>query len=147
MKRFLILLSFSFLFVPVVCLAGDQVEAPKSCQRCGMDRTVFAQSRMVVVYSEGERVGTCSLHCAATELKGNSGRKVSALQVADCRSRALIDAKTAVWVIGGEKSGVMTELPKWAFAKKEDADAFLRVNGGKIATFDEAMVLAVKEQD
>ena len=59
----------------------------------------------------------------------------------------LIDAETAVWVIGGEKSGVMTELPKWAFAKKDDADAFIKVNGGKIAGFDEAMSLAEKEQD
>ena len=48
--------------------------------------------------------------------------------------------------VNSSKDGVMTELPKWAFAKKGDAEGFLKANGGKITGFDEAMALAAKEQ-
>jgi copper chaperone NosL len=147
MKRILILLSLSLLFVCATVFAHDKVEAPKSCKVCGMDRSMFAQSRMLITYTDGESVGTCSLHCAATQLKKTPDKKVKSLLVADCQSRMLIDAHTAIWVIGGEKSGVMTELPKWAFTKKDAADAFIKVNGGKLAGFVEAMALAEKEQD
>jgi copper chaperone NosL len=147
MRKFLIFIALVCIFSSVTALAHDTIEAPKSCKQCGMDRTMFAQSRMYIVYSDGESAGTCSLHCAATELKANPGKKVQSLQVADCKTRLLIDAKTAVWVIGGKKSGVMTELPKWAFASKEDAADFIKTNGGKLTGFAEAMELAEKEQD
>jgi copper chaperone NosL len=147
MKRILIFLSLSLLLACATAFAHDKIEAPGSCKVCGMDRSMFAQSRMLMVYTDGESVGTCSLHCVATQLKESPGKKVRSLLVADCKSRTLIDAHTAIWVIGGAKSGVMTELPKWAFAKKDDADAFIKTNGGKIAGFEEAMNLAEKEQD
>jgi nitrous oxide reductase accessory protein NosL len=33
----------------------------------------------------------------------------------------------------------MTKTAKWAFADKKDAEAFIKENGGKLATFDDAM--------
>jgi len=36
----------------------------------------------------------------------------------------------------------MTRQAKWAFAKKEDAEKFIKESGGKPATFDEAMKAA-----
>jgi copper chaperone NosL len=149
MRKFLLPLSLVLVLVlvlaAVAALALGGIEAPKSCKQCGMDRTMFAQSRMIVNYADGTSAGTCSLHCAAANAKGNSGRKIKSLQVADCRTRSLMDAKQAVWVIGGKKRGVMTALPKWAFARKDDAEAFVKMNGGKIASFGEAMALAEKE--
>ena len=38
----------------------------------------------------------------------------------------------------------MTPVAKWAFANKKDADAFIKANGGKPATFDEALKAAEK---
>ena len=35
--------------------------------------------------------------------------------------------------------GVMTKRAKWAFAKKGDAEKFVTENGGKLASFDEAI--------
>jgi nitrous oxide reductase accessory protein NosL len=35
--------------------------------------------------------------------------------------------------------GVMTRQAKWAFEKKEDAEQFVKENGGTIAGFDQAM--------
>jgi len=39
----------------------------------------------------------------------------------------------------------MTKRAKWAFEKKEDAGAFIKDNGGKIAAFDEAIKAAYED--
>lgn len=132
---------------PQTSMAGeDKVEAPVSCAHCGMNRTMFAHSRMVLIYEDGTRVGTCSLHCTATELGMSQGKPVKSLQVADySNTKKLVDAKTAIWVIGGRQKGVMTKEPKWAFEKKPDAELFIQMNGGKLAAYEEAMALAAQE--
>ncbi len=63
----------------------------------------YAQSRMFIVYADGTTVGVCSLHCAAAELKKNKDKQVKSLMVADYVTKALIDARTAIWVVGGNK--------------------------------------------
>lgn len=131
-----------------ICIAADKVEkveAPDACVHCGMDRTKFGHSRMIVTYADGSSAGTCSLNCVVTDLLKNKEKEVKSFQVADYNTRKLIDAKTASWVIGGSKNGVMTKVPKWAFADKKGAEAFIKANGGKPATFDEALKAAEKE--
>ena len=132
------------LSLVTVCLASEKVEAPDSCKHCGMDRTKFAHSRMVVTYTDGS-TGTCSINCVVTDLK-EAKKEVKSFQVADYNSKKLTDAKTATWVIGGSKKGVMTKTAKWAFAEKSDADAFIKANGGKLASFDEALKAAEKDE-
>lgn len=129
-----------------ICLAAEtKVEAPDSCVQCGMNRTKFGHSRMVVTYADGSSAGTCSINCVVTDQEKSKGKTAKSYQVADYNSRKLIDAKSAAWVIGGSKHGVMTAVPKWAFADKKDADAFIKANGGKPATFDEALKATEKE--
>lgn len=113
-----------------------------ACKYCGMDREKFAHSRMLVTYSDGSSVGVCSIHCLVTELKVNKGKVVKTVEVADLNSKKLIDVEKATWVIGGDKKGVMTKIPKWAFAQKEDAVAFISKNGGKLAAYKEVLALA-----
>lgn len=125
--------------------AAGAVEGPQACGQCGMDRTVFAQSRMLISYTDGTTVGVCSLHCAAAELKQNRGKHVKALMVADYPTKELTDAKSAVWVVGGSKQGVMTSVAKWAFAKEEDAGKFVQEYGGKLTSFEHAMKTAEGE--
>ena len=133
------------LSLGTVCLAADKVEAPDACVHCGMDRTKFAHSRMIVTYTDNSSAGTCSLNCIVTDMTKNKAKTVKSFQVADYTTKKLTDAKTASWVIGGSKKGVMTPVAKWAFADKKDADAFIKANGGKPATFDEALTAAEKE--
>jgi copper chaperone NosL len=121
------------------------VEAPKACQQCGMDRTTFAHSRMLVEYADNSVVGLCSLHCVAVELAQHKEKPVKSLKVADYKTKELIDARTAVWVIGGSKKGVMTFVPKWAFLHREDAQAFVQENGGEVTTFEAALKAANSE--
>lgn len=138
-------LLFCFIFA-ASCLiaaslslaAGDMRDHP-SCPLCGMDRQTYAHSRMLFQYDDGSSLGTCSIHCAAMELALNRHKTVRALYAADRTGKKLVDAKKAVWVIGGSKPGVMTGRAKWAFEKSGDADAFTRQYGGQIASFDDAM--------
>ena len=145
MKKALLVLLM--ILLPSVALAGaaDSVEEPKSCVRCGMDRAVFARSRMLVAYADGTSLGVCSLHCAAEELQRNGGKQVSSLMVADYTTKMLVDARTATWVVGGKKPGVMTALAKWAFAKAEAAGKFVEENGGIVKPFDRALAAAIME--
>jgi len=117
---------------------GDIAEFA-SCKYCGMDREKFAHSRMLVEYDDGSKMGTCSIHCLAVDLANNLDKTPKSIMVGDYNTKELIDAEKAYWVIGGDKQGVMTMRAKWAFAKKGDAEAFIKENKGKLATFDEAM--------
>ena len=122
----------------------DYKEIP-ACKYCGMNREMFAHNRMRIEYDDGTVVGTCSLHCAALDLALNLDKNPKAIRVGDYGTKELIDAETAVWVIGGDKPGVMTRNAKWAFAKKEDAEKYRQAHGGRLAGFDEALEAAYKD--
>ncbi|GER93834.1 NosL family protein [hot springs metagenome] len=123
----------------------EDTKAYASCKYCGMDREKFAHTAMTITYDDGTVVGTCSIHCAAIDLAVNMGKSVKLIEVGDYNTKKQIDAQKAFWVIGGSKQGVMTKNPKWAFEKKEDAEAFIKANGGKLATFDEALKAAYSD--
>jgi copper chaperone NosL len=139
----------SFLFFTIILhgaahrvKAYDDIEAHRDCPHCGMDRKAFGYSRMLILYEDGTESGVCSIHCALVDINENQGRKVKTILVADRKSRILIDAEKAIWVLGGKKSGVMTKHPKWAFGSKESAQQFIDANGGEIASWEETLAAA-----
>jgi nitrous oxide reductase accessory protein NosL len=145
MRNLVLFLIMSLLLTASFAGAIDTVESPTSCKQCGMDRTTFAQSRMLIVFTDGSTVGVCSLHCAAAELQLIGDKQVSSLMVADFSTKELMDATKATWVVGGKKKGVMTALAKWAFAKVKDARTFVEKNGGVVSSFEQAMKSATME--
>jgi len=132
-------LGFFLMIVNTNLFAIDDVSKHKSCPHCGMDRGQFAHSRMLVVYDDGTEAGLCSLHCTAIDLAIHIDKTPKTIYVGDFNAKKLIDAEKAFWVMGGNKPGVMTKRAKWAFEKKEDADAFVKKEGGLIADFDQAI--------
>jgi copper chaperone NosL len=124
---------------------GDDIKQFPSCKYCGMDREKFGHSRMLIEYDDGSSVGTCSVHCAAVELALTIDKTPKTIMVGDLNTKKLIDAEKATWVINGNKPGVMTKRAKWAFEKKEDAEKFIKENGGSLSTFDEAVKLAYED--
>ncbi len=122
--------------------AKDDVALHKSCKYCGMDRGAYAFSRMLIEYDDGTLIGFCSMRCAIVDLANNIDKAPRLIQVGDFNGRQLIDAEQAFWVVGGSKPGVMSRRGKWAFAKKEEAEGFLKTNQGKIVSFEEAMKMA-----
>jgi nitrous oxide reductase accessory protein NosL len=127
-----------------VVVAGNDIDEYRSCSQCGMDRKAYGYSRMMITYENNSRVGVCSLHCAVTEMEEHRGSAVKLLQVADRTSRSLVDAEKAFWVVGGNRRGVMTQNPKWAFATQDAAQTFVRSSGGIITSWD-AVLLAARE--
>ena len=144
MTRWLVAVLTLILFPALAGAAG--VESPRHCANCGMDRQMFAYTRAVVSYADGKSDGTCSLRCAVEAMKKHGG-KVTSLKVADYYSRKLVEAESAVWVVGGEKGGVMTSLAKWAFADRSGAERFVRENGGEITPYEKVMQAARQEVD
>jgi len=141
----LALLIACIIFLYAACAIAAWVEPPGDCKYCGMDRNKFSHSRMLITYADGSSIGTCSINCTVVDKFANRDKKVGSYQVGDYNSRKLIDAKSAVWVIGGRKSGVMTAVAKWAFSDKKSANAFIKANGGKLATFDDAVKATERE--
>jgi copper chaperone NosL len=146
MRKLLILIIMMVcVLITAVAFAQDDIKKYSSCKYCGMDREKFAHSRMFVEYDDGTSLGTCSLHCMAVELAIHIDKTPKAILVGDYNSKILIDAEKASWVIGGSKMGVMTKKAKWAFGTKEDAEKFIKENGGEAATFDTAIKTAYED--
>ena len=133
------------LLVTAPCFARDDIREHRSCKFCGMNRETFSYSRMFLRYTDTTTVGTCSLHCTAIELTVNMSLVPCDVMVGDYATRKLIEAASAHWVIGGDRPGVMTQRAKWAFADKADAQAFTRLHGGKIVTFNDALQAAYED--
>lgn len=126
-------------------MAKENIEAPADCKQCGMNRTAFSHSRMMMTYEDGSFVGTCSLNCVVSEMKSSLEKKIVRVQVADYQSHKLIDAGSALWIIGGAKKGVMTRVPKWAFATRQAGEQFVREHGGRFVSYEEALLAAEQE--
>lgn len=127
------------LLLTGTAVAFDDVTAQPTCAYCGMDRGKFAHSRMVVGYDDGTSFAACSIHCAAVDMAVHIDKAPVRIQVGAFDSKQLIDAAAAVWVIGGNKPGVMTRRAKWAFADKPSAERFVKENGGVISGFEAVM--------
>ena len=121
---------------------GHGSKAGESCQYCGMSLQKFAHSAMMIKYSDGTMVKTCSVHCAAVDLAIQIDKTPEAIMVADYNTKMMVDAEDAVWVLGGKKPGVMTKRAKWAFKAGQDAQGFIKENGGQVADLDAAMTAA-----
>jgi len=139
-KLFTLMAVIGFcLSITGLTFAQDDTKRIPSCRYCGMDREKFSHSRMLIEYDNGTSEGTCSLHCVAVDLAVNIDKTPKAILVGDYNTKKLIDAEKSFWVIGGNKMGVMTKRAKWAFEQKEDAEKFVKENGGSMATFEEAI--------
>jgi copper chaperone NosL len=118
---------------------AQDIQNHPTCPYCGMDREQFAHSRFLIGYDDGSSLGACSIHCAAIDLTKNIDKTPKSMQVGDYVTKKLINAETATWVLGGNKPGVMTKRAKWAFENKENAESYIKENGGEICDLDRAM--------
>jgi len=66
---FWVILLIVSLMLPGLTLAQDDVKKHASCKYCGMNRAQFAHSRVFIEYEDGTTEGTCSIHCAAVDLR------------------------------------------------------------------------------
>jgi copper chaperone NosL len=140
------------LLLAVFCFGGTafgqahpDIQQGQACLYCGMNRGMYDFSRMLIEYDDAATTPLCSLHCAAIDLANKIDKTPKAIQVGDFLTKQLIDAETAIWVLEGTKPGVMSKRGKWAFAKQTDAEAFLAANGGRLASFEQAVKMAYED--
>ena len=147
MKKLVFFVAMILLCLSITALglAQEDIKKHPSCKYCGMDREKFSHSRVYLEFDDGSSEGMCSLHCAAIDLAIHIDKTPKTIWVGDYTMKKLIGVETAFWVIGGNKMGVMTKRAKWAFEKKEDADKFIKENGGGMATFDGAIKAAYED--
>ena len=147
MKKLVFFVAMILLCLSITALglAQEDIKKHPSCKYCGMDREKFSYSRVYLEFDDGSSEGMCSLHCAAIDLAIQIDKTPKTIWVGDYTMKKLIGVETAFWVIGGNKMGVMTKRAKWAFEKKEDADKFIKENGGGMATFEGAMKAAYED--
>lgn len=145
MKKTILLISALLLAATLVIGSQSDIVNHPSCPLCGMDRGKFSFSRMLIVYDDGSETGTCSIRCAAVDMVNNLDKAPAQMMVGDYYTDELIDAETAVWVIGGDRPGVMSKRAKWAFADQSSAETFIAENNGELASFEEALQAAYSD--
>ena len=112
MKTPFLLIAAMFLGAGFAAASEADIARHPACPLCGMNRWEFAHSRMVIVFEDGSETGTCSIHCTAVELVNRLDRAPVSFAVGDYLTRMLIDAEKAIWVIGGDRPGVMSARAK-----------------------------------
>lgn len=124
----------------------NDIEKYPKCPYCGMDRKQYHHSRMLIQYSDDLADGTCSIHCAAISLSLNVDRDPKALWVGDNAAagdvKPLVEVDKATFLIGSKISGVMSANSKVAYGTEEAAKAAQAANGGELAKFDQALLVA-----
>jgi nitrous oxide reductase accessory protein NosL len=115
------------------------------CRYCGMKRSQYSHSWVIITHTDDSKEMVCSVHCAAIDMALHTDKQVSHITVADYNTHRQIPAETAFWVIGGDRAGVMTARAKWAFKTKTDAERFIKVHGGKLADFDAVIKAAFED--
>lgn len=107
-----------------------------SCTTCGMELAKSYKANHVAKQND-EIKQFCSMHCLAQEMSINK-TQLQDIQTVDTKSLKFINAKEAYYVLGSKIRGIMTKSSKFAFADKNDALDFVKENGGKVTTFEEA---------
>ncbi len=110
-----------------------------SCAICGMHLPTFYKTNHAADTKEGTKQ-YCSLHCVVHDNEINK-TDLKNLRVVDTNSLKMIPALAAYYVVGSTKAGTMSRVSKYAFAKKEEAEAF----GGKVMKFYDAYDVAKKD--
>ncbi len=136
MKKILLLLIS--LFSLVFMVTPGQAEDPRWCPLCSMNLKMYHQTSNRLTLSDGSKVQTCSIFCAA-QIYEKKAAEIEKWEVVDYATKVFIDARKAAWVVGSDVPGVMTAVSKLAFAAPEEAQKLQKAHGGTIGTFDEAL--------
>ncbi len=112
------------------------------CPECGMTLPMFYKTNHAATV-DGKVKQYCSLHCLAEDLQ--KGTKLTEMKVVDVTTLKFIPVEKAIYVVGSRKKGTMSAVSKYAFAKKADAEAFAKANGGKVTDFNGALKAAKAE--
>ena len=111
------------------------------CNVCGMHLTKYYKTNHATTFKNDKKEQYCSIRCQA-HVHNDHALKIKQIDVVDTKSLKLIDAKSAIYVVGSSKKGTMSPVSKYAFGDKEDALDFQKKFGGEIHSFEETLKIA-----
>ncbi len=112
------------------------------CPECGMTLPMFYKTNHAATV-DGKAKQYCSLHCVVEDTQ--KGSKLTDIKVVDVTTLKFIPVEKATYVVGSAKQGTMTTVSKYAFASKDDAEAFAKENGGKVVDYSGAYKAAEED--
>ena len=168
MHRFSLLFALSLLLILTGCAPSGKEPSPASlltpfqsvpsdkcqllqkgshrdsCAVCGMHLPTYCKTNHAAVTKEKNARQYCSLHCLVydNEIERTDLYDV---KVVDTVSLRFIPAQSAFYVVGSRMPGTMTRFSKYAFAKRADADAFVRQYEGHVMNFYDAYTVAMED--
>lgn len=127
----------------------NELEKYPRCVICNMDRRRFHYARHLLVYGDGFVQGTCSVHCVAECMLRERFRGFTAIYAPDngatANPRPLVEAASAIYLIGSDLRGVMTPVSKVPFASRAAAVQAKQTYGGEIGSFATAISASLEE--
>lgn len=111
-------------------------EERATCRVCGMYIDQYQKTAAELVYKDGKKEFTCGVACMLREVEDAGGiSEFKSVQVHDWVSGKLVDAETAIYVIGSKVIPDM--VPNYiAFANRDEAEAFVAKEGGEVIDFN-----------
>jgi len=135
-KKLLLLLMLSVsLFGFDKHVSNGEIMGTSKCPVCSMDIHKFYKTSHALKHKDGKEEHFCSMVCLKKGMKAGDS-----IYVANAKTGKMINAKSAVYVIGSDVPSTMgAAKSKVAFASKSDAQAFQKKHGGVIGSFADAL--------
>ena len=137
----IIIVAFLLMFLSnSTCWAQDSSQPLKKtneiCRICGMYIERFKHTAVYIDYKSGSSQAYCGVSCAIRSINEHGGMdEVKSAHVTGWISEKPMELKTASYVIGSKLIPDM--IPNIiAFDSKEEADEFIKKQGGKIESLD-----------
>ena len=115
-----------------------------SCAICGKYLPDFYKTNHASTLKDKNRKQYCSLHCLVYDNEINKTNLYD-LKVVDITTLKFIPAQSAYYVVGSNKPATISRISKYAFAKRSDADAFVKAYGGYVMNFYDAYRIAFED--
>jgi nitrous oxide reductase accessory protein NosL len=116
----------------------------EQCVICGMDLPTFYRTNHAAATKEKKPRQYCSLHCLVHDNEINK-TDLYDVKVVDVTTLKFIPAQSAFYVVGSHREATMSNFSKYAFAKRKDADLFVKEYGGYVMNFYDAYTIAMQD--
>jgi nitrous oxide reductase accessory protein NosL len=128
-------LVFCHLLLLSAGIAAEEQHERESCRVCGMWVDEYQKSAAELVSKDGKKQYSCGVACMLRIIDDEGGLSAfQSVKVHDWVSGELVDAETATYVLGSRVIPDM--IPNYiAFAKREEAEAFVAKEGGEVIDF------------
>jgi len=138
-----ILTSFSYAQIGSETLKPNLGKKLGVCNVCGMEVFEKMMTRVEILIDDSI-YHACGIGCALTLMEG---KNVKSVKVIDFKTFKLVDAKNSYFVVGSVILPARAMLLEFSFAKRSDANDFVKLYGGQVLDYNGMIELARKVKE